>query len=614
MCGISGYLGKRNTLAIILKSLEKLEYRGYDSCGVLVFNEKENKVLLKKSVGMIKDLKELFREELEKNLSFSLGIGHTRWATHGGVTEFNAHPHFDCQKEIFVVHNGIIENYQKIKESLINKGHKFTSETDTEIIPHLIEEFLKNNSFEDAVRKVLNLIKGTFALLIFYKKEPQKLIGARLSSPLALGIGEKEFILASDPLPILLITDKIIFLEDNEMVIVTFENYELKSFRNNLKVEREALSLNLKIDEEEKGAFKHYMIKEIFEEPVAVENTLRGRILKDKSGVKIRGLEEIDEKLKNIKRIILTGCGTAYYACLYGRYLFEEFLPYFVEAEIASELRYRKFAFNQETLLIAISQSGETIDTLEVVKEAKNKGALTFGIINVPGSTISRTVSSGMYTYAGPELAVASTKALLSQMTALILIMIYLARKNLMNKEEAKFILTELEKVPDKIRDVLSQEKLIIDLAKNLINYKNFYFLGRKFSYPVALEGALKLKEISYVHAEAYPAGEMKHGPIALIDENFPVFVIAPQDSVFQKTISNLEEIKARKGKIILISDSLNLNKEKIDFFIPVSNTLEILYPLLIIPILHLFAYHFASLLNLPIDRPRNLAKSVTVE
>ncbi|GIW67549.1 MAG: glutamine--fructose-6-phosphate aminotransferase [isomerizing] [Candidatus Parcubacteria bacterium] len=606
MCGIVGYLGKRNALEIILKGLEKLEYRGYDSCGIVVYGEK---LILKKTVGMVKDLKELFKEKIKADI----GIGHTRWATHGGVTEFNAHPHFDCQKNIFIVHNGIIENYQELKKILVNKGHLFNSETDSEVIAHLIEDFInQGDNFEASVHKTLNLIQGTFALLIFNKNEPNKIIAARFSSPLVLGIGKNEFILASDPLPISLITDRMIFLDDSEMAIVNKEGYEIKSYVNNLKIDKKTVGLDLKVKTTEKEGFKHYMIKEIFEEPIAIENTLRGRILKDKTGTKIRGLEEIYHKLKNLKRIILTGCGTAYYACLYGKYLFEEFLPYIIEAEIASELRYRKINYDQETLVIAISQSGETIDTLEALKEAKNKGAITFGIINVPGSTIARTVDAGMYTYAGPEMAVASTKALISQITALILIMIYLARKNLMKPEEAKNILEELEKIPDKIRYILGQESLIIDLAKNLINYKNFYFLGRKFSLPVALEGALKLKEISYVHSEAYPAGEMKHGPIALIDENFPVFVIAPNDSLYQKTISNLEEIRARKGKVILISDKFPENK--IDYLISIPSSLEILYPLLTIPSLHLFAYYFANLLDLSIDRPRNLAKSVTVE
>lgn len=610
MCGIVGYIGKRQALSIILKSLKKLEYRGYDSYGVLVYNQEDRKTFLAKAVGMIKD----FERDIHENIKGTIGIGHTRWATHGGVTEFNAHPHFDCQKEIFVVHNGIIENYQKIKEKLIAKGHKFNSETDTEVIAHLIEEFLKKDNFESAVRKTLNIIKGTFALVIFYKHEPRKLIGARFSSPLALGIGKDEFILASDPLPISYLTDKVIFLDDGEMVVVNDNFYEVKFFKNNLKTEKEIIELDLKIDEAEKGNFEHYMIKEIFEEPISLENTLRGRILKDKSGVKIRGLEEIDDKLKNVKRIILTGCGTAYYAAVYGKYLFNEFLPYFVEAEIASELRYRKVNYNNEVLLIAISQSGETIDTLEAVKEAKNRGAITFGIVNVVGSTIARTVEAGVYTYAGPELAVASTKALISQMTALVLTMIYLARKNLMSANEAKLILEELEKIPNKIREIFKNETLIIDLAKNLTNFKNFYFLGRRFSYPASLEGSLKLKEVAYVHSEAYPAGEMKHGPIALIDENFPVFVIAPHDSLYQKTISNLEEIKSRNGKTILLSEKLDINPEKVDFYFPIPETIEILTPFLTIPPLHLFAYHFANLLKLPIDRPRNLAKSVTVE
>ncbi len=607
MCGIVGYLGKRNAFPILIDGLKKLEYRGYDSCGVVLIDKE--KVYFYKKAGKVVDLE---KEIKDKDFKGNIGLGHTRWATHGGVNDINAHPHFDCFQNIFLVHNGIIENYKDLKEKLLLKGHQFVSETDTEIFAHLIEEYYQNKSFEEAILEALKEIKGTFAFAILNKKEPNKLIGIRFSSPLILGIGQEEYILASDPSPISMITDKVVYLDDGDMVVIDKDKgIKIISFFDEKEKEIKIHQIDWKIENIEKENYEHFMIKEIEEEPKVVFNTFYKKIDFENYKVNLKELEEIKEKLKNIEKIIFTACGTAYYACLYGKYLFEEYLNLSSESEIASELRYRNYPYNQKTLLIAISQSGETMDTIEAIKIAQSKNVLTLGIINVPGSTIARLVDYVIYTQAGPELAVASTKAFSAQITALLILMLYLAEIkniNLLNKKE---IFDELKLIPEKIKKIIENQNEIKNIANELTAFKNFYFLARKFQYPIALEGALKLKEIAYVHSEAYPAGEMKHGPIALIDENFPVFVLAPHDSVYKKTISNLEEIKARNGKTILIS---NEEFYKTDYFFKVPQTIEILYPFLTVTVVHLFAYYFAKILGREIDRPRNLAKSVTVE
>ena len=603
MCGIVGYLGKNRAEEIIINGLKKLEYRGYDSWGYLVYDGKE--LFLEKSIGKISEVK-------EKNLKGFVGIGHTRWATHGGVTEYNAHPHFDCQRKIFVVHNGIIENYEILKNLLIKEGHKFSSETDTEVTSHLIEKFLKEGcDFETAVFKTVNIIRGSFGLVIFNLDEPKKLVAVRFASPLVLGKNNEEIIIASDPLPIKFITNEFIPLGDGEIAFIEENKVSIKDFKNN-HIEIKTHKIDWDIEEIELGSFPDFMLKEIYESPKAVKNTLRGRIIPEKGEIKLGGLEMIEDRLRKIKKVVLTACGTAYYASLLGKLYLEEFTDLEVDSEIASELRYRNYKFNDETLLVAVSQSGETADTLEAVKLAKEKGALTLGIINVPGSTIARTVYAGIYTYAGPERAVASTKAYFSQITALLLLSLFLGLRKNLSHQKVKEILKELVLIPEKMEKILALEEEIKNLAYKIKDCKSMLYLGRKFSYPVALEGALKMKEISYIHAEAYQGGEMKHGPIALVEENFPVVFIAPQDNLYQKSLSNIQEIKARRGKVILITDADDVKLKQENIFVP--KTKEELTPLLTTLPLHFLAYHTAKFLGRNIDRPRNLAKSVTVE
>ena len=614
MCGIIGYVGKKSALPIVVKGLEKMEYRGYDSLGVLAFNKSDNLLFFEKSISRIKD----FKTQITNNY-YNLALGHTRWATHGGISIKNAHPQFDCSKNIFVVHNGIIENFEELKKFLIARGHKFNSQTDTEVISHLIEENLKKEkNYQKAVIQSLKLLKGSFALVIFNKNEPDKLIGVKFSSPLILGISKDGFVLASDILAMDKNVNKIIYLDDGELVEINNSNFKIVNFKNNQKVAKSLIDLKPEIFGKTKNSYEHFMLKEIKEEAKAVENTLRGRIPPLKDQIKIRGLEANRNNLKKINKIIITGCGSAYYAALFGKYLIEDLSGIETEALVASELRYKKFIYSPNTLLIAISQSGETADTLEVLKIAKKNKILTMGIVNVVGSAVSRLVDFGIYTYAGPEYAVASTKAFSSQLVALALLALYLAKENKkISQKELKNYLQELAKIPSYLNKTLShsQEEKIKALAKKYNHYKNFLYLGRKFNYPIALEGALKLKEISYIHAEGYPAGEMKHGPIALIDKNFPSVIIAPKDSLYEKTISNLEEIKARHGKIIVLTTNGNKDlAKKVEEIIYVPKTLEIFQPILLVAPLHLFAYYCAKFLKKDIDRPRNLAKSVTVE
>jgi glutamine---fructose-6-phosphate transaminase (isomerizing) len=606
MCGIIGYIGKKNAYENIINGLKKLEYRGYDSWGFLVYNQ--GNIFLEKFVGKISEY------TLEKNIFGNVGIGHTRWATHGKVSEVNAHPHFDCAKKIFVVHNGIIENFEILKKKLLDKDHFFISETDTEVIPHLIEEFQKSGlSYKEAIFETVKNLRGSFALVIFNLDEPNLLTAIRLASPLIVGIGEKEFLVASDPMPIKMISSNFIPLNDEEIIFLKEDgDFELKSFENKQRsyvLEK----IDWELEEAELGGFPDFMLKEIFESPRAVRNTLRGRIFPEKGEVKLGGIELVENKIRKIEKVILTGCGTAFYAALIGKLLLEDLAGVPTEAEIASELKYRSYQFNPKVMLIAVSQSGETADTLEAVKEAKRKSALTIGIVNVPGSTISREVEAGIYTYAGPERAVASTKAFYSQIIALLLLSVFIGRRTKLTQNVASEILYELQEIPKKMEIVLEKEKLIKDLAFFLKNENSILYLGRKYSYPVALEGALKIKEIAYIHGEGYPGGEMKHGPLALIEDGFPVVFIAPKDSLYSKSLSNIEEIKARGGKVILIStngDKPEVNGDSI--YVP--QTLEFLTPLLTTLPLHLLAYYTAKSLGRNIDRPRNLAKSVTVE
>lgn len=611
MCGIIGYIGKdKNVKDILINGLKRLEYRGYDSAGIAIKNKDEVECV--KKVGQVALL-----ENKIKNKAFigNCGIAHTRWATHGKVSEQNAHPHFDCNKEIFLVHNGIIENYQLLKQQLKKEGHKFNSETDTEVIAHLIEKFFKNN-LEEAVAKALKLVKGSFALVIVSKIDPNKIVAARFSSPLILGILKNGFILASDACAIVEHTKKIIYLDDEELVVLKpkdFKILDLKKFQNKKK---EFKTIDWNIEEAQKGGFEHFMLKEIFEAPIVIENSLRGRIDFKSKRIRFGGLNALKPYLSEIDKIVISACGTSYYAGLLGKYFIEELTNVFTEVVYASEFRYKAMPINNKTLVIVISQSGETADTLAALRKAKELGAKTLGIINVVGSTIAREVDAGIYNYAGPEISVASTKAFISQTTILYAFGLFLAEiKNKLNQKEIRKKIKELQKLNLKAKEVLNLRIKIENIAKKYFKFDNFLYLGRKYSFPIALEGALKLKEISYIHAEGYPAGEMKHGPIALINENFPSFFIIPVDEVYEKTFSNMEEIKARNGKIIALTTEGNKKIKKIvDDIIFIPKTSAAIAPILSAIVVQLFAYYMAKLRGCPIDKPRNLAKSVTVE
>ncbi len=604
MCGIVGYIGKCQDPKIGLSALKRLEYRGYDSWGCAVFNQKEKEIFYFKKVGKIDE----GEKEFEKaNFFGNPFIFHCRWASHGGVNEKNAHPHFDCQKNIFLVHNGIVENYHLLKEKLIREGHKFYSDTDTEVICHLIEKYFEGN-LEEATRKALKEIRGTYGLAIISKKDPQKIIAARLSSPLILGIGENEVFLASDLTALLAHTKRTIILDDNEIAVITPSNFHI------LK-EKPIIFIDELPENIEKGGYPHFMLKEIMEEPEAIENAIKGRVDPQEGNVKLGGLESATEALRNIERIILVGCGTAFFAAKIGKYMLEEYAEIQSEVDVGSEFRYRKFPISEKLAGIFISQSGETADTLNSLREMKKKGILTIGITNVIGSSQARETDVGVYTRSGPEIAVASTKAFLGQLAVLAMITVFLGRQRKMSLAMGKRIVCELMKIPELAKKILEKSEEIEKLAKKYKDFDNFFFIGRKYNFPIALEGALKLKEVSYLHAEAYPGGELKHGPLALIDKNFPTIAICPSDSVYDKMISNIQEIKARGGKVLAIATEGNEKiKEIVDdvFFIP--KTLEMLTPLLSVIPLHLFAYFVAKELGREIDKPKNLAKSCTVE
>ena len=602
MCGIVGYIGKRNATSILLEGLRRESYRGYDSSG-LVFGAGKELICIK-AVGKLENLENKLNGQ---NFESSLGLGHVRWATHGGVTEANAHPHCDCQKNIWLVHNGIIENYQSLKEELQKEGHKFTSETDTEVLAHLIEKFFQGN-LEEAVRKALGYIKGTYGIAVISKNDPDKIVAARLSSPLLVGLGENEYLIASDPAAVIAHTNKVIYLDDREIVTITPENFFIIK-------EKKPEQIEWNLEDAQKGGYPHFMLKEIMEQPESIQNSIRGRLVFEEGKAKLGGLDPIQNKLREIERINIVACGTAYYAGLVGEYMLEEYAGIPTEVDLASEFRYRKPILDKKTAVIAISQSGETADTLGALKEAKEKGVLTLGIVNAVGSSVVRETDAGIYNHAGPEIGVASTKAFTSQMSILALLTLFLGRQRQLSLVMGQRIVKELSKIPELVKKVLEQDSQIKKLAEKYKDFNNFLYLGRKYNYPVALEGALKLKEISYIHAEGCGAGEMKHGPIALIDEKFPTFVIAPSDSVYEKMISNIEEIRARKGPILAIATEGNEDIKKIaDDVIYIPKTLEMLTPILAIIPLQLFAYHVAALRGCDIDKPRNLAKSVTVE
>lgn len=614
MCGIVGYIGKQKACPVLMDGLRRLEYRGYDSAGIAIIesiSKEKNRIMVIKATGKVVELENKIGD---REILGRVGIAHTRWATHGKPCDKNSHPHRDCSGKIAVVHNGIIENYLELKDQLQKKGHKFTSETDSEVVAHLIEEFSKKNDFRSAVLESLKLIKGTYGLAILNEDYPDQMIVARLGSPLLLGVGKDEFIVASDASAIVQYTDKVVYLEDGEVAIITRNDFEVFNVKNK-QVAKKVSKLDWNIEQAEKNGYAHFMLKETFEQPESIANAMRGRLVRSDGLAKLGGLHNVEEKLKKINRIIIVSCGTSYNAGLIGEYMLEEYAGIPVEVEYASEFRYRKPLLDKRTAVIAISQSGETADTLAAIREAKNKGALTLGIINTVGSTIARETDAGIYNHAGPEIGVASTKAFTSQLTILTLLTVFLGRQRDMSLVTGKRIITELEKVPKYVEEILAGYKEIKKIAKKYAGFSDFLYMGRKYNFPIALEGALKIKEISYVHAEGYASGEMKHGPIALIDANFPSLFIAPRDSVYEKNISGMQEVKARGGKIIAIATKGDKEISKhADDVIYIPKTLEMLTPLLAVIPLQLLAYYVGVSKGYDVDKPRNLAKSVTVE
>jgi glucosamine--fructose-6-phosphate aminotransferase (isomerizing) len=610
MCGIVGYIGNKKDIRIGLGALKRLEYRGYDSASMTVYDPEKKEIFAVKAVGRIFNLEKKLSQLDLKGRPF---LFYTRWATHGRVTEINCHPQIDCQKNIYLVHNGIIENYQTLKEKLIQKGHKFISETDSEVLPHLIEDFFKGN-LEEAVRKALHFVKGTYALAIISKKDPEKLVLARNSAPLLIGLGEKEYLAASDPSAVITRTKKMIYLDDGEIAVLTPKNFFIQNL-NQDKIKKAVYEIDWTLEEAQKGGYPHFMLKEIMEQPESIRNALRGRLIIDEGMAKLGGLELVQEKLREIERLNIIACGTSYFAGLVGEYMLEEYAGISTEVDLASEFRYRKPILDKKTASIFISQSGETADTLAALREVKRKGGLTLGIVNVVGSSLARETEAGVYNHAGPEIGVASTKAFTSQLAVLALLTLFLGRQREMSLVMGQRVVKELLRIPELVKRVLENHSQIEKLAKKYKDLNNFLFIGRKYNFPVALEGALKLKEISYIHAEGYGAGEMKHGPIALIDENFPTVAICPSDSVYEKMISNIQEIKARQGKIIAIATQGNEEiKKMVEDVIYIPKTLEMLTPILSVIPLQLFAYYLSLLNGKDPDFPRNLAKAVSVE
>ena len=615
MCGIVGYIGNRKAYPIIINGLKRLEYRGYDSAGIALFDGSE--IQLSKTKGKVADLEKRVSEEIETN--GSLGIGHTRWATHGVPNDVNSHPHYSNSGDLVIIHNGIIENYASIKKELINRGYQFKSDTDTEVLVNLIEEIKKQENVKlgKAVQIALNQVVGAYAIALFDRNKPDEIVVAKLGSPLAIGIGEDEFFVASDATPFIEFTNNAIYLEDEEMAIIRRgREVKVRKIKGDYEVDPYVQELQLNIEQIEKGGYDHFMLKEIYEQPSVIKDTYRGRLLADQGIVKLGGLEDYIEKFTNANRIIIVACGTSWHAGLVAEYIFEDLARIPVEVEYASEFRYRNPIITEKDVVIAISQSGETAATLAAIKLAKQKGAFVYGVCNVVGSTISRETHSGTYTHAGPEIGVASTKAFTTQITVLTMIALRLARaKGTISQRDFMEQLQELDTIPAKVEEALQSDDKIKEIAAKFKDAANFLYLGRGYNFPVALEGALKLKEISYIHAEGYPAAEMKHGPIALIDEQMPVVVIAVNSNHYEKVVSNIEEIKARNGKIIaVVTEGDTQVKELADFIMEVPKTPESLSPLVTTIPLQLLSYHIAVMLNKNVDQPRNLAKSVTVE
>lgn len=609
MCGIVGYAGNKKALPILLEGLKRLEYRGYDSAGAAFIAPKGN-IVVARAVGKV--------AELEKKIigmqNFGpIGIGHTRWATHGAPKEENAHPHQDCKNNIAVVHNGIIENYQELKNALCARGHVFRSETDTEVIAHLLEEESTSLSLEDRLARVVPKLIGTYGIAVLDARDSSKIVATRFGSPLVVGLNNDEYFVASDPAAFISHTRDVLYLDDGEIVVLTPQGIHV--FENGRKKEKTASTLEWDVMKIEKQGFPHFMLKEIHEQPKVIEDVLRGRVDTQEGLAHLGGLRDVEKQLREAKRLIIVGCGSAFYAGSIGKYMLEEYAGITVDCELASEFRYRNPVFDEDTVMLAVSQSGETADTLAAVREAKRRGVLTLGMVNVVGSTIARETDAGIYTHAGPEIGVASTKAFVSQVAAFALLALFFGRQRNMTSVMGARIINELMALPEKIRTVLSQQKDIEKNARKYADAKNFLYIGRKYNAPIALEAALKMKEISYIHAEGYPAGEMKHGPIALLDPSFPVIAFAPQDSVYEKMRSAIEEIKARQAPVLVITTEGNTEfANSADDVIFVPKTIEMLEPILNIIPLQLFAYFAAVSKGLDPDQPRNLAKAVTVE
>jgi glucosamine--fructose-6-phosphate aminotransferase (isomerizing) len=610
MCGIVGYIGDKDATPILLEGLKRLEYRGYDSAGIAVLTN--GNITIEKESGKISQLEKLLEHD---HISGNLGIAHTRWATHGHPTKLNAHPHSDCHGRIALIHNGIIENYAAIKTKLAAAGHKFTTETDTEALVHLIEEYYTNGvTLEEAVRAALSQVDGTYGIAVISNTEPDTLVAARKGSPLVVGIGENEYVVASDVSAIISHTKDVTYLEDNEIAVINRDKVVIKTV-DNLEVSKKVERISFDLEKIEKSGYDHFMLKEIMEQPQTIEDSMRGRLLQEEGTARLGGIRHELDSLIYAPQILLSACGTSWHAALIGEYLFEEFARTPVEVEYASEFRYRDPVIERGSVMFVISQSGETADTLAALREAKRKGAKVLGVCNVVGSTIARESDAGVYLHAGPEIGVASTKAFTSQVTVLGLITLLLARMRSMGASKGVEIVNEMKSIPKKVAQILSNHDVVKGIARAYHKSQNFLYLGRGYNFPVALEGALKLKEISYIHAEGYPAAEMKHGPIALIDENMPVVFIATKDSTYEKIISNIQEVRARKGKIIVIAtEGDKAIRELADHVIYVPPTMEFLTPILTIIPLQLLAYYIAVLRDCDVDQPRNLAKSVTVE
>ena len=615
MCGIVGYIGHRDAYPVIIKGLQRLEYRGYDSAGVTLFDG--NNIHLAKTKGKVEDLKT--KAEATIPTSGKLGLGHTRWATHGVPNDVNSHPHYSNSGDLVIIHNGIIENYESIKQALKKRGYTFESDTDTEVLVNLIEEVKNKEGVKlgKAVQIALNQVVGAYAIAVFDKNKPDEIVVAKLGSPLAIGIGENEYFIASDASPFIEFTNNAVYLEDEEMAIIRIgKEIKMRKIKDDAIAYPNILELQLNLEEIEKGGYDHFMLKEIYEQPKAIQDTYRGRLLADKGIVKMAGIDQNLEKFLNANRIIIVACGTSWHAGLVAEYIFEDMARIPVEVEYASEFRYRNPVITEKDVLIAISQSGETADTLAAIKLAKEKGAFVFGVCNVVGSSIARETHAGAYTHAGPEIGVASTKAFTTQITVLTLIALKLAQeKGTLSQSKYHEYLAELEAIPGKVEKALLSNPLVEEISATYKDSSNCLYLCRGYNFPVALEGALKLKEISYIHAEGYPAAEMKHGPIALIDEQMPVVVIATKKGHYEKVVSNIQEIKSRKGKIIaIVTEGDQTVKELADHVIEVPETSESLSPLLTTIPLQLLSYHIAVMRGCNVDQPRNLAKLVTVE